>query len=112
MVSQVIMKSLMAYALLAAISFLVAVLIKVIVGFFHRAAEQASSGVPKPVVKPVVRPVVAAGVPPHHLVAIIAATQALAGGSILRIEDVGVDKNWTAFGRSAQHSHDVRRGSV
>ncbi|HAT48706.1 MAG: hypothetical protein HQL07_16370 [Nitrospirae bacterium] len=109
--SQVIMKSLFAYGLLMVIAFFVAVLIKVIVGFFNRAAEAKAKAAPPAAAKPVARPAaVPAGIPPHHIVAIIAATQSLMGGSILRIEDAGVDKSWTSVGRSIQQSsHDVRR---
>ena len=108
--SQVIMKSLFAYGLLMVIAFFVAVLIKVIVGFFNRAAEAKDKAAPPVVAKSAARPAVPAGIPPHHIVAIIAATQSLMGGSILRIEDAGVDKSWTSVGRSIQQSsHDVRR---
>ncbi|MBF0132534.1 MAG: hypothetical protein HQL75_08115 [Magnetococcales bacterium] len=112
MLSQVIMKSLFAYGLLMVIGFFVAVIIKVIVDFFNRAADAKAKAAPPVVAKSVARPApaVSAGIPPHHIVAIIAATQSLMGGSILRIEDAGVDKSWTSVGRSIQQSsHDVRR---
>lgn len=110
MLSQVIMKSLFAYGLLMVISFFVAVLIKVIVGFFDRAADAAAKAAPPVAAKSVAKSAASAGIPPHHIVAIIAATQSLMGGRILRIEDAGVDKSWISVGRSIQQSsHDVRR---
>ncbi|MBF0109335.1 MAG: hypothetical protein HQL76_09175 [Magnetococcales bacterium] len=111
MLSQVIMKSLFAYGMLIVIAGLVAVVIKVIVDIFTRMGEKSMAATPA-VVKPAPKavPVLAGGIPPHHLVAIIAATQTMSGGRILRIEDTGVDKSWTSVGRSMQQSsHNVRR---
>lgn len=111
MVTQAIMKSLLAYFLLAVVSFVVAVVIKGIVVYFTRAAEAqkkeesaaaklaASLAPPAPV-----------GMPRHHLVAVIAAAHAMVGGRIVRVEDVGEDKGWTVVGRTVhQTSHDVHR---
>ncbi|MBF0148185.1 MAG: hypothetical protein HQL84_18400 [Magnetococcales bacterium] len=111
MLSQVIMKSLFAYFLLIIIAGFVALIIKGIVNIFTKMGEKALAAAPvaaKPVARPAAVP--AGGIPPHHLVAIIAATQMFAGGRILRIEDVGVDSSWTSVGRSMQQSsHNVRR---
>ncbi len=115
MLHQVIMKSLYAYLLLAVISFFVAVVIKVIVGMFDRAADknESSSGGGVPAAStPVSSPASAniKGIPTHHLLAIISAAQMVAGGRIVRIDETDENRSWTTIGRS-QHlaSHDVRR---
>ncbi|MBF0422071.1 MAG: hypothetical protein HQL73_03670 [Magnetococcales bacterium] len=110
MLQQVIMKSLYAYFLLAVISLFVAVVIKVIVVFFNRAAEK---NVPRDIetspAGPYSLPTMTYGVPAHHVAAIVAAVHYVTSGRIVRI-DGGDDHNWTSIGRS-QHlsSHDTRR---
>ncbi|MBF0437345.1 MAG: hypothetical protein HQL77_18545 [Magnetococcales bacterium] len=117
MLHQVIMKSLYAYLLLAIIAFFVAVVIKVIVSLFNRAAEKTevspkASAQVATSVKPPPASTVIKGLPAHHLVAITAAAQMVAGGRVVRIDEAEEikNKNWTTIGRS-QHlaSHDIRR---
>ncbi|MBF0437324.1 MAG: hypothetical protein HQL77_18440 [Magnetococcales bacterium] len=115
MLHQVIMKSLYAYLLLAIISFFVAVVIKIIVSMFDRAAEKNESspgGGVQAAFTPASSPVSAniRGIPAHHLVAIISAAQMVAGGRIVRIDEADENRSWTTIGRS-QHlaSHDIRR---
>ncbi|MBF0139447.1 MAG: hypothetical protein HQL74_04100 [Magnetococcales bacterium] len=113
MLHQVIMKSLYAYMLLAIIAFFVAVVIKVIVSLFNKAADKSepvSGASVQAVAASAPAPAILKGIPAHHLVAIVAAAQTVAGGRVVRIDEGEENKNWTTIGRS-QHlsSHDIRR---
>lgn len=110
MLGDVIQKSLISYLLVIVIGFMIALVIKVIVVLLSRSAEKEASKTPVATAAASRRAApVPLGIPAHHLVAIVAAAESIAGSRIVRINDIGLDQSWISVGRSIhQSSHDVR----
>jgi hypothetical protein len=99
--SAVLLKVLWIWGLAAAVSMLIAGVIKVLVKLLNLAARPPvpASAVPAAVAEPALQPV-----PPEHVAAIAAAVHACTGTHrIVQIDDTRGGAGWRAEGRIAQH---------
>ncbi|MDR1936266.1 MAG: hypothetical protein LBS49_11930 [Candidatus Accumulibacter sp.] len=109
MLSLSVIKALQVYAIAAAVSFLVAILIKVLVGVTGRLEKgtRRAPAAPRPAAAPAA-PLSPAAVP-DEVVAVITAAVAVATGPH-RILHIGESSHaWTHEGRAALHSHQPKR---
>lgn len=109
MLSLSVVKALQIYGIAAAISFLVAIIIKALVeitGHLEKRAHRTAPA-PRPPAVPGDAPPSAAGIPDDVVAVITAAVAAMGPHRILHIAQSG--RSWSREGRAAQHSHQPQR---
>ena len=112
MLSQSLVLTLQVYAIAAAISLLVAVIIKTLVkvtGHVEKRTQRpATAPLPKTVNVPTATASASKGIPHEKIAVVTAAVAAIMGPHrILRIAQGG--RSWASQGRTAQHSHQPKR---
>ena len=107
MLSLSIVKALQIYGIAAAISFLVAVIIKALVEITARLEKRTHRAAPAPRPPAAADTPPAAGIPDDVVAVITAAVAAMGPHRILHIAQSG--RSWSREGRAAQHSHQPQR---
>jgi hypothetical protein len=108
MLSLSVVKALQIYGIAAAISFLVAVIIKALVEITARLEKRTHRAAPAPRPPTAAEaPPAAAGIPDDVVAVITAAVAAMGPHRILHIAQSG--RSWSREGRAAQHSHQPQR---